>query len=403
MTPNKRLPLTLALLVTIFPILNETLFSPTLPLIEEALFAPITQLNWINFAFYLGLFVGTYFWYRMMPTFGQFFCLVVGFLLYGPGAILGITAHCAEALMGARLLQGFGLSVGLWLVPILTAERKGVRMENLMEIAALIALVLTPLIGFFLGGYVAEAFGFRANFVILACLSFVIVYRIYTHFSPENFTSKENLVQLLERSRIVFKDRIVFYSMVLMGLQSALFFGYCGIAPLVLYERMSFTPSQFGVIGFFIVIPCVLGGFVSMQYYKDLTKTKLLRLGTVLILIGSIMLQGVFLMSSETSSFAGVIYWVIASILMWLGLGIIFLPTLKLSVGSLREHIQHRMPILGITMWGVTMLGSLLISLISYVDLAFFPLYFLIVSCAMIVVQLRLLNNVHVVHASKTQ
>jgi MFS family permease len=314
-----------------------------------------------------------------------------------------MTAHCAEAMMGARLLQGFGLSVGLWLVPILTAERKGVRMENLMEIAALIALVMTPLIGFFVGGYVAEGFGYRANFVILACLSFVVVYRIYTHFSPESFANKESLLQLLDRSKIIFRDRIVFYSMVLMGLQSALFFGYCGVAPMVMYARMSFTPSQFGVIGFFIVIPCVLGGFLSMQFYKDLTKTKLLRLGTFLILIGSLMLQGVFLMSMETTSLAGAVYWVVSSVFMWLGLGIIFLPTLKLSVGSLREHIQHRMPVLGITMWGVTMLGSLIISVLSYVDIEFFPLYFLIISVAMIVVQLRLLSNVHVVHASKMQ
>lgn len=403
MTPNKRLPLTLALLVTIFPILNETLFSPTLPLIAEGLSVPSTQLNWINFAFYFGLFAGTYFWHRMMPTFGQFFCLVTGFLLYGPGSILGMTAHCGLAVVGARLLQGFGLSVGLWLVPILTAERKGVSMENLLEIASLIALVLTPLLGFFLGGYIAEAFGFRANFLILACMSFVIAYRIYTHFAPENFIGKENLMELLDRSKVIFKDRIVFYSMVMVGLQSSLFFGYCSIAPVILFEKLSFSPSQFGIIGFFIVIPSVLGGFVSMQYLKDITKKKFLRLGTLLIFVGSVMTQGVLLLPVATTSFGGAIYWMIASTIIWFGLGIIFLPTLKLSVGPLRDHIPHRMPILGIMTWGITMLGSLLISLIAYIGVELYPVYFLIISCLIIVAQFRLLNNVQIVHASKTQ
>lgn len=350
MLPNKRLPLTLALLVTIFPILNETLFSPTLPLIRGSLDVSAIELNWINFAFYFGLFCGTYFWYKVMPALGQFVCLVVGFLLYGPGAILGLTAQCGSALIGARLVQGLGLSVGLWLVPILTAERKGVRMANLMEIAALIALVLTPLIGFFVGGYVAEGFGFRANFVVLACLSFVVLYRIYTHFSPDSFTHKESAMELLDRSRIIFKDRSVLYSMVLVGLQSALFFGYCGMAPIVLYEKMNFSSSQFGTIGFFIVIPCVLGGFISVHYYKDLTKTKLLRLGTLLILAGSLMLQGIFIISMSRSNLAEGVYCMIASAIMWFGLGMIFLPTLKLSVGPLRDYIPYRIPILGITL-----------------------------------------------------
>lgn len=382
MTTQKRLPLSLSVLITIFPLLSETLYSPTLPNIANSFNLSALGTNFTTAAFYLGLFIGTIFWYKLLPPLGQRFCLLVGFLLYGPGAILGLTAECGWTLFGARLMEGFGISVGLWIVPTLSSQRKGVADENLLSITALLALVLTPLIGLFIGGYLAEAFGFKSYFIILGIYSLILFLVSYYTFPADTLiTVEQNKTEnLFARLRQLTSDRQTFIALIIFSLCGIMFFGYCASAPFILINVVGLSPSQYGCLGLFIILPCLLGGFISTQLIKVFARFKIIWLGSIISFAGSLMLPAITLFPITNNLLSATLYWVICTSIVWFGIGLIFLSTLHYAVGEERSIMEQNMPLVGLFLWAFATIGTALLGILGISSLKIMPLYLLVIS-----------------------
>ncbi len=392
-SPN-RLPLTLSLFIIVFPLLSEAFYSPMLmDLTQYFNLTPFwTELTLV--AFYIGLALGTLFWHRLIPHLGQRFCLLAGFLLYGPGAIFGLTAECGWAIFGARLMQGFGISIGLWIVPTLSFQRKGVSQENLMGISALLVLIMAPLLGFFLGGYCGEAFGFRSYFFVLGIFSLILLAYSFLGFPREGiddeWVAAENIILSVRK---VIKQRDCLLSMLVLSLIGMLFLGYCGGAPWILIQGVGLSPSQYGSLGLFIVLPCLAAGVVSLQFLKSFSREKVIWMASWITLIGAVMLQGMLMLPLENNVLAATLYWVIATSVIWFGSGLAFMPSLHIAMGKDRVVMAEKIPLVGLFLWTFASVGGVVLGLAADVTLKCIPFFILAVSGILVVISYGLRNQ----------
>ncbi|QKJ87340.1 MFS transporter [Paramixta manurensis] len=288
----QKFTLLLLSLVLLAP-LGIDLYLPTLPQIAEGLHTPVSRIQTTIPLFLLVMGLGQIVAGPLVDNFGRKPIALIGLLLYLLGSALGALAVNWPMFLTARLIQG--CAVCCTAVVAFSGVRDRLDGEEAARAYGFLngALNIVPALAPMLGGFLADAFGWRAPFWFLTSYALVIGALIIL-FLPETRPAETQSVKGLpvrQYLQILRQPRFLAFSFANAGAMGMVL-TYVSLAPQVLMTEGQLSALQFsiafGANGFWIMLVSVLVNKIIRKVGRPFC----LAMGSLTMLVGATLLYG---------------------------------------------------------------------------------------------------------------
>lgn len=275
------------------------------------------------------------------------------FIIAAVGSIFSPNIHVFNT---CRFFQGLGASGGYFLARTIPADIYSGR--NLAKLMALIGAIngIAPASAPVIGGLTADAWGWKAVFILLAAIALIILL-----LSPE---MKETLPPDA-RTKGPWKNSFVGYRLLLRnhsfmihvcfkGLALGLLFAYISAAPFILQRTYGMTQTQYGLVVGVNAIFVAVGSMLALRF-KPMKKAAS---AGVIVLLGGVLGESLSLFLIHN-----VWLFEIFAIIILFGLGLIFSTTNTLAMNEGRMQAGEASSVLGVAGYVVGAIVSPLVGL----------------------------------------
>ncbi|MBB3178015.1 multidrug effflux MFS transporter [Variovorax sp. Sphag1AA] len=307
-----RPPMWLLVLITISGTMAMHMFVPALPLMAHEFGATPGEAQLTISAYILGLAAGQLFYGPLSDSFGRRPLLMVGLALYAASGVLAAVAPNVHMLVLARLLQALGGCAGLALGRAMVRDSSASH-ETLRKLATLNLMIMVgPGLAPMAGSLLAHGFGWRAVFWLLAAVGTVTLF-LAAHRLPETADPKGAFTTrtfLTDYRKLLTSRSFVCYALG-GGCATTAVYAFIATAPFLFHIELN---RPLGEVGFYlgmIVFGLSLGNLMAGRLSSRFTADQLLRVGSALGLLGSLIFLGLNLTSSLS------VGWIIGAMLVF--------------------------------------------------------------------------------------
>jgi DHA1 family bicyclomycin/chloramphenicol resistance-like MFS transporter len=270
----------------------STIYVPSVPAIASALETSVSRVQ-LTFVAYLAAFaVSMLVLGPLSDRCGRRRTMILGISLSALGSVACAASPTIEFLIGARVLQGVGLSAGLVVGRATVRDLYGE--DGAAQIIAGLSIVLTLLqaLAPIPGGYLQAWIGWRANFAavaILAVVALALVLRHVPQSSPREGSSQSETAALLARTmRASYRSllqtrRFVAYALTAAGAHAGFHIFTAG-APAVLIIGLGIPPQDYGYYASLPPIGFLVGSFLSSRLTRRLGVDNLIVIGSAVLI-----------------------------------------------------------------------------------------------------------------------
>ncbi|MBS0221270.1 MAG: Bcr/CflA family multidrug efflux MFS transporter [Proteobacteria bacterium] len=279
-------PVLLALLALLsaFTPLSIDMYLPALPVIESDLKASVGDIQLTLSAFMIAFGVGQIFYGPAGDRFGRRPVILGGLAVYVLASIGCAFAAAAGQLVLLRLLQGLAACGGVVLARTMVrdlAERdEAARAMSLMMACTSIAPMLAPLIG----GQILWSLGWRAIFVILACIGLfawlAAFIRLPETLRPE-FRQPLAASAILKRFGELFRHKTFMGYALTSSFQFAALFSFLSGSPFVFIQHYGIQPRVYGLLFGGMVVFMTIGSLLNAKFATVFGAAKILRYAVI--------------------------------------------------------------------------------------------------------------------------
>ena len=270
-SPHRALLLTLTLTASLGQAAS-TIYVPSVPAIAAALDTSVARVQFTFVGYLLAFAVSMLLIGPLSDRYGRRRMMVVGVGLSVLGSIAGSVSPTIEFLIGARILQGIGLSAGLVVGRAIIRDLYG---ENgAARIIAGLSVVMTLLQAFapIPGGYLQGWVGWRANFAavaVLAALALTLILRYLpqTHVADHSRSQTGALLArtvLASYRTLIGTRRFLAYALTATGAHAG-FHIFAAGAPAVLITSFGIPPEDYGYYASLPPIGFLVGSLLSLR------------------------------------------------------------------------------------------------------------------------------------------
>ena len=245
----------------------------------------------------IGLTVGQLVYGPLSDRFGRRPVLLAGFGLFLVGTVCCVFAWDIGALLMGRALQAFGGCSGIVLSRAIV--RDIYEREKAAQMIAYITagMVVAPMAGPVIGGYLYEWYGWQAIFW------FVLAFGVFTtaacalllHETHHDRGPTTTMADLFGGFAVLLRMRRFRGYSLQVAFTTASFYSFLGGAPFVAQEIMGRTASGYGWWFVMISGSYMAGNFISGRIGGRVGSDRMIMIGTVLSMIGGFVLLGVTL------------------------------------------------------------------------------------------------------------
>ncbi len=241
--------------------------------------------------------IGQLLYGSLSDRYGRRVVLLFGLVIFTAATILSIFAQTIEFLIAARVVQGFGACSGAVIGRAIIRDLFG--REQTAKVMAYVAMAmgLAPAFAPILGGYLEQAFDWRASFVAIAVFAAVMLVLCWRYLEETNKWTAQNSVGgllpnmvrgyvMLLRSR-EYLGYVVIGSFVFGGI-----FAFMAGAPFVVIDVLGRTPVEFGILSVAGVAGYMAGSFLTSRMTDRLGIHRLMVLGTAIMFAGAVLFLG---------------------------------------------------------------------------------------------------------------
>jgi len=221
----------------------------------------------------------------LSDRFGRRPVLLVAVLVFVIVSLIASFSPTIGVFMVCRILQT-SIVTGMVLSRAIARDMVGVEQSASLIGYITMGMALVPMLAPPIGGFIQELYGWRANFLVLAAVSFVTLILVYLDLgetAPKQnggFSEQISLFPALLRSRR-------FWGYSLTGAFCAgTFFGYLGGGPFVAVSVYDLKPSQFGLYFCFAPFGYFVGNGISGRYAVRIGRQQMILAGTVVTTAG---------------------------------------------------------------------------------------------------------------------
>lgn len=288
----QKFTLLLLSLVLLAP-LGIDLYLPTLPDIALGLNTPVTTIQTTIPLFLLVMGLGQIVAGPLVDNFGRKPIAIAGLLLYLLGSILAATATGWPQFLTARIVQG--CAVCCTAVVAFSGVRDRLEGDEAARAYGFLngALNIVPALAPMLGGFLADAYGWRTPFWFLTGYALVIGLMIW-RFLPETRPAGTLAVKgipLRQYAQILREPRFLAFTFANAGAMGMVL-TYVSLAPQVLMTEGKLTALQFsiafGANGFWIMLVSVLVN----KMIRKLGRPICLAIGSLAMAAGALTMLG---------------------------------------------------------------------------------------------------------------
>jgi DHA1 family bicyclomycin/chloramphenicol resistance-like MFS transporter len=286
-------PLMVTLTITCsLGLVASTIYVPSVPAIAAALETSVSRVQ-LTFVAYLAAFaVSMLVLGPLSDRYGRRRAIILGASLSALGSIACAASPTIEFLIGARILQGIGLSGGMVVGRATIRDVYGE--DGAAQIIAGLSILLTLLQAFapIPGGYLQAWVGWRANFVAVAALAGIAL-ALVLRYVPESPRGVESVrcqtVALLARAMLAsYRSLIqtplfVAYALTAAGAHAG-FHIFAAGAPAVLIIGLGIAPQDYGYYASLPPMGFLVGSFLSNRLTRRFGIDNLIAIGSAVLI-----------------------------------------------------------------------------------------------------------------------
>jgi DHA1 family bicyclomycin/chloramphenicol resistance-like MFS transporter len=272
--------------LTAFGPLSIDMYLPSLPTLAESFGVSPSRIQLTLSAFLLGFGLGQLVYGPLADRWGRKPPLLAGIGLYVAASLLCALSTGATALIGLRLLQGFGGCAGPMIARAVVrdvyARDRAARTLSLMMLVMGAAPLLAPLAG----GQLLLAFGWRSIFGVLAGFG-VLCFLVAGLRLPETLdpTTRARASFPVAGYGTLLRDPVYLGYVLSSGAAYAGMFAYFAGSPFV-FIRLYHVPAQhYGFLFALNVIGLMVGAAVNGRLVLRVGADRLLRLGVTAVAV----------------------------------------------------------------------------------------------------------------------
>lgn len=288
---SRRLLLLTLTITSSLGLIASTIYVPSVPAIASALQTSVSHVQ-LTFAAYLAAFaVSMLVLGPLSDRYGRRRTMIFGISLGALGSIACAASPTIEFLIGARILQGIGLSGGMVVGRATIRDLYGE--GGAAQVIAGLSVVLTLVQAFapIPGGYLQAWIGWQANFAataILAVVAVVLVLRYVPESSRERPSRSETAALLARTMLASYRSllqtrRFAAYALTAAGAHAGFHIFTAG-APAVLIIGLGIPPQDYGYYASLPPIGFLVGSFMSSRLARRLGVDNLIAIGSAVLI-----------------------------------------------------------------------------------------------------------------------
>jgi DHA1 family bicyclomycin/chloramphenicol resistance-like MFS transporter len=265
--------------------LSIDMFLPSLPAIGAAFAAPPATVQLTVTLFLIAFAVAQLVYGPLSDRYGRRGVLIGGLALYTAAGVACALAPGVGMLVGARVLQalggGSGPVVARAVVRDLYDRERAARVFAYMSMAQSLNPMLAPVVG----GYVHEAFGWRAVFWVLAAAGALFTILMVLGVRETNVRRDPTALhpgQMGRNLAVLLGDRSYLGYVLVNALMFGGQFAFISGSSFVLIGVLGVSPSVFGLCFGAVALGIMTGTFLSGRFGGRLGLDRTIRAGTTL-------------------------------------------------------------------------------------------------------------------------
>lgn len=275
--------------------LSIDMFLPSLPAIAAVFAAPPATAQLTVTLFLMAFAASQLVYGPLSDRFGRRWVLIGGLGLYAVAGLVCATAPTIGVLIGARVLQalggGTGPVVARAVIRDLYDRERAARVFSYMGVAQSLNPMLAPIVG----GYVHEAFGWRAIFFVLAALGALFVVLMAAGVHETNVRRDPGALRPGQMGRnvaVLLTDRSYLAYVLVNALMFGGQFAFISGSSFVLIGVLGVSPSVFGLCFGAVALGIMTGTFLSGRFGSELGLDRTILSGTALGAAAGLLLAG---------------------------------------------------------------------------------------------------------------
>lgn len=373
---QKKMPsLFLIILLVGFPQISETIYTPSLPDIAKSLLTSDEKVQLTLSIYFLGFALGVSIWGIIADFYGRWMALFGGIIIYTITSILLFISPSIDMILFLRFFQALGASTGSVIgMTMIRDIYTGVERAKVFSTIGA-ALAISPALGPIIGGVLDHHFGWRANFLALTLMGFILALIMWMR----PFETRPDSIKRISRSEFtklvitLFLDKKVIICALIIGACNGIIFSYYAEAPFIFIDILKLTPSQYGLLGIGISVATLLSSFLSRKLNSKFNSETLIQLGSFIILTGSILL---FFISFSFS----VLLIILSIMIIFIGIGLVIPNTINLSLSQYQNFIGTASSIFGLFYYLLISLFTAIMSNLHDDTIFSMPKYFIVLA-----------------------
>lgn len=269
--------------------LSTDLFLASLPGIRVQFDVTVSQAQLILSVFLAGFAVSQLVYGPLSDRFGRRPVLLAGVTIYIAATVVCMSAQTMEGLVAARFFQAVGACSGAVIGRAIIRDTYGATGSARMLGYITAGTAATPVIGPMLGSLLTVAFGWRANFVLLALISAALLAVASLRLPESNLVRDPRATNprhlLANYAAILRNRRFVGYTLC-VAFSYAAIFSYISGAPFVLIDVLGVPPQYFGFLFGGAVVSYIVSNILLGRLVQRTGVDRLLRIGASLAALG---------------------------------------------------------------------------------------------------------------------
>ncbi|WP_339288597.1 multidrug effflux MFS transporter [Paenibacillus sp. FSL E2-0201] len=374
--------LLLMIALVAFPQISETIYTPSLPDIAVALGVSNSSVQLTLSIYFIGFALGVFCWGWLSDFIGRRPAMLGGLIVYGIGSLMCFYSESIDLLLVSRFIQAFGAATGSIITQTILRESVSGNKRHAMfaQISAVIAF--TPALGPLIGGFVDQAFGFRAVFFTLVMISMLLfMYAFWKLPETTDVSARKKVAILPIFKRMLALPRVLVFGLLIGGINGVLF-SYYAEAPFIFIEHFNISPGVYGFLGIIVALASIIGAMISKRLLTVYAPEKIIHIGCL------VMTSGAFLLTIAGSLVSLPDMIVMVSILitlfvMLMGAGIALPNCLSLALVNFQDVVGTAGAIFSLGYYLLVSLATWGMSALHNGSLLTMPIYFLGISGGM--------------------